>query len=183
MELGSWKQVLDRHGPTVAYAALRQGTLPYIPHTLLKTGHGVKWPESHEFILTRRWWKETWRTEITYRGTAEADTAKEERDIRKWLKEKGELRESHDSESWEEMHGRLRTGSPAGEDVNPAAAPAPAHCPPQTDTERAVNPAHYGPEYDEIHDSVIKKRPKSVAGVAGSQRQIRCSRRDGRRSR
>ena len=28
-ELGSWKMVLDRLGPVVAYAALRQGTLPY----------------------------------------------------------------------------------------------------------------------------------------------------------
>ena len=30
-ELGSWKQVLDRLGQNVAYAALRQGTLPYVP--------------------------------------------------------------------------------------------------------------------------------------------------------
>ena len=91
VELGSWKQVVDRHGPAVAFAALRQGTLPYIPHTLLRPGHGVAWPESHEFILTRRWWKESWRNEITYRGTSEADTAKEERDIRKWLMEKCEI--------------------------------------------------------------------------------------------
>ena len=51
-ELGSWKQVLDRLGPNVAYAALRQGTLPYVPHSFLLPGHGVKWPESHEFVLT-----------------------------------------------------------------------------------------------------------------------------------
>ena len=50
-ELGSWKEVLDRHGPAVAYAALRQGTLPYVPHSLLLPGHGVKWPESHGFLM------------------------------------------------------------------------------------------------------------------------------------
>jgi len=53
-ELGSWKQVLDRFGHNVAYAALRQGTLPYVPHSLLLPGHGVKWPESHEFVLTKK---------------------------------------------------------------------------------------------------------------------------------
>ena len=30
-ELSSWKQVLEKLGPNVAYAALRQGTLPYVP--------------------------------------------------------------------------------------------------------------------------------------------------------
>ena len=34
-ELCSWQQVLDRHGQNVAYEALRQGTLPYVPHSLL----------------------------------------------------------------------------------------------------------------------------------------------------
>ena len=53
-ELSSWQQVLDRHGQNVAYAALRQGTLPYVPHSMLKPGHGLKWPESHEFVLTKR---------------------------------------------------------------------------------------------------------------------------------
>ena len=44
----------------------------------------------------------------------------------------------------------------------PAAAPAPAHCPPQTDIERTVNPAHHGPKYNEIHDSVVKNDPKAL---------------------
>ena len=39
-ELGSWKQVLDRHGQNVAYAALRQGTLPYVPTVCCYPGTG-----------------------------------------------------------------------------------------------------------------------------------------------
>ena len=56
-ELGSWKTVLDRRGQNVAYAAPRQGALPYVPHSLLLPGHGVKWLESHEFILSKQFWK------------------------------------------------------------------------------------------------------------------------------
>ena len=52
-ELATWKQVLDRLGENVAYAALRQGRLPYVPHSLLLPGHGVKWPDSHEFVLEK----------------------------------------------------------------------------------------------------------------------------------
>ena len=92
MELGSWRQVLDRHGPAVAYAALRQRSLPYVPHTLLSEGHNVAWPDSHEFILTRKWWTESWRTEVNFNfgGQSEADTAKTERGIQEWLKQEGE---------------------------------------------------------------------------------------------
>ena len=60
-ELVSWKAVVDLHGEAVAYAALRQGTIPYVPHTLLLPGHGVKWPESHEFVISRRYWSQTWK--------------------------------------------------------------------------------------------------------------------------
>ena len=56
VKLGSWKEVLDKHGEDVAYAALRQGTLAHVPHTLLKEGHGVRWPESHQFIMEESWW-------------------------------------------------------------------------------------------------------------------------------
>ena len=52
-ELSSWKQVLEKLGNVVAYTALRQGTLPYVPHSLLLPGHGVKWPDSHEFLLEK----------------------------------------------------------------------------------------------------------------------------------
>ena len=66
MQLGSWKLVLDTHGPNVAYEALRQGTLPYVPHILLLPGHGLKFPESHEFLMARQFWGERWKTEIEY---------------------------------------------------------------------------------------------------------------------
>ena len=111
-ELGSWKQVLERHGPAVAYAALRQGNLPYIPHTLLNEGHGVPWPDSHEFLMTRKWWKESWRTEITFGVQSEADAAKTERGIQEWLKREGEP--CTGSSTWEELHGTLKRGIPSG---------------------------------------------------------------------
>ena len=62
--MASWKQVIDRHGPNVAYAALKQGTLPYVPHSLLLPGHDVKWPESHEFIMSRKYWNKSWKSDI-----------------------------------------------------------------------------------------------------------------------
>ena len=31
VKLGSWKEVVDKHGEAVAYAALRQGTLAHVP--------------------------------------------------------------------------------------------------------------------------------------------------------
>ena len=49
--LGRWKQALDKHGPQVAYAAVIQAILPYVPHTLFVAGHGVKCPESHQLVL------------------------------------------------------------------------------------------------------------------------------------
>ena len=121
LELGSWKQVVDRHGSNVAYAALKQGNLPYIPHTLLSPGHGVAWPESHEFILTRKFWKVTWRTEIHYRGSEKADTAKEQEMILDWLKSEGDSPCSG-TDTWESMQGRLQTGIPVGM-PNPAPPP------------------------------------------------------------
>ena len=63
-QLGSWKQVVDRVGETVAYAAIRQGTLPHLPHSWLRPGHGVKWPDSHEFVIQSTEWSTSWRDEI-----------------------------------------------------------------------------------------------------------------------
>ena len=73
-ELATWKQVLDRLGENVAYAALRQGTLPYVPHSLLLPGHGVKWPDSHEFVL-EKYWHENWREEVVWQTDDEDPTA------------------------------------------------------------------------------------------------------------
>ena len=135
MELGSWKQVLDRHGKNVAYAALKQGNLPYVPHSLLSAGHGVPWPESHEFVLTRKWWKATWRVEVHYRGKETADTADEQAMILEWLNKDGDV-SCPDTDSWESMQGRLQTGIPDGEPNFPPPFNPPKVC---------HNPSRSGP--------------------------------------
>ena len=70
-ELASWRQVIQRHGATVSYEALRLGTLPYVPHSLLVPSHTVKWPESHEFLMERKYWKQRWRDEISFETDSE----------------------------------------------------------------------------------------------------------------
>ena len=85
--LGSWKQVLDTLGANVAYAALRQGRLPYVPHSLLLPGHNVKWPESHELVLTKKYWNTSWRDEVEWR-TDDEDPDIINAEVQKWLKKR-----------------------------------------------------------------------------------------------
>ena len=85
--LASWCKVLDEHGYNVSVAALKQGTLPYIPHTLLRPGHGVKWPESHQFLIEQKWWTETWRTEVSVASSS--DSAETRAEIAEFLKYAG----------------------------------------------------------------------------------------------
>ena len=82
-DLGTWKTGLERHGPLVAYAALQAGTLPYVPRGPLSDGHGLAWPDSHEFVVSRKFWKNTWRNELTF--LSEAETSETERQINEWL--------------------------------------------------------------------------------------------------
>ena len=83
VKLGSWKEVVDKHGEAVAYAALRQGTLAHVPHTLLRENHGVKWPNSHQFIMEDSWWTASWREEVNFELAAEREATQAH--IQQWL--------------------------------------------------------------------------------------------------
>ena len=64
------------------------------PHTLLKEGHGVKWPDSHQFIMEKSWWTASWREEVNFESTAEREAT--EAHIQQWLREnEAEEEEGH----------------------------------------------------------------------------------------
>ena len=163
-ELGSWKMVVDKHGPNVAYEALRQGTLPYVPHSLLLPGHRVKWPESHEFLMERKFWKETWRDEITFEAADErADTDSQ---VAKWLKENQPGCNSHNLQDWETVRASASTGIPENITMEcPAETAEPAETAViKSAQERAIHPEYCGPKYDEAYTSALKNTEK-VASV------------------
>jgi len=105
--LGSWKEVCDLHGENVALAALKQGTLPYCPHPLLKPNHGVKWPDSHQFVLTETAWRDSWNTE----DGVEADAEYTQNEI-------DELFAAHEPPpelpAWDAFRANASTGIPQG---------------------------------------------------------------------
>ena len=163
-ELCSWQQVLDRHGQNVAYAALRQGTLPYVPHSLLLAGHNVKWPERLEFLMEKRYWNDSWREEINFES--DEDHAKTKEAITQWLRENepGCNSQTFTIEEFSDLRDSAMTGIPTGVDM-PTAAAAPAETAIVSATERAVHPDFYGVKYDELHNTVGKTcRVPSVYG-------------------
>ena len=159
-ELGSWKTVLDRHGPNVAYAALRQGTLPYVPHSLLLPGHGVKWPESHEFIMQRKFWRQNWRETIDFE--TDEEQAATQKEINGWLKKHEPGCNSDDLQDWAGLLTSASTGIPDNVVMEPIAPPTDTVI--KSEAERAIHPDFCGPKYDELHNMVVKNI-SSVVGV------------------
>ena len=152
--LGSWKQVVDRVGEAVAYAALRQGTLPHIPHSWLKPGHGVKWPDSHEFLIQNTEWNTRWRDE--FEVEVDEDTP-DDAELTKWMHtsctdERALPFQNVSMEDWRAIANGVQTGIPDGVDMTspPAATAEP------TAAERAVHPEYQGKAYDDTHAAVVK---------------------------
>ena len=113
-ELRSCKQVLDRLGPEVAHAALRLGTLPYVPHSLLLPGHGMTFPGSHEFVLTKRFWHDGWKDEVQFPMDDEDPAATEEA-IAIFLATSGtHTHMASTTTHWRKLCTRPRRGSPTG---------------------------------------------------------------------
>ena len=83
--LGSWKDVVDNYGEAVAKASLRQGTLPNVPHPFLLPGHGVRWPDSHQFMMEESWWSLSWREKLNFESAGEQEATQAQ--IEQWLRE------------------------------------------------------------------------------------------------
>ena len=83
--LGSWKDVVDKYGEAVAKASLRQGTLPHVPHPFLLPGHGLQWPDSHQFIMEDEWWTLSWREKLSFESAGEQEATQAQ--IEQWLRE------------------------------------------------------------------------------------------------
>ena len=145
-KLGSWKQLCDKHGKEVAYAALKQGTIPHVPHTVLKPGHGVQWPENRQFVMEETYWKQHWRDTITWETDDDEFPADLEAQISKFIGES-------DTPAWEEFQKTAEAGIPTGM-VFPQ--PAATAVPIKTEIERAIHPNHSGPKYDQEHASLFK---------------------------
>ena len=86
--LVSWDEVVKKYGECSAYTALSQGTLPYVPHTLLMPGHQVQWPNSHQFVLSRQFWTATWKDELDFLVGREDEMPSHET-INRFLRENG----------------------------------------------------------------------------------------------
>ena len=83
--LGSWKDVVDKYGEAVAKASLRQGTPPHVPHPFLLPGHGVRWPDSHQFTMEESWWSLSWREKLNFESAGEQEATQAQVDL--WLRE------------------------------------------------------------------------------------------------
>ena len=156
-ELASWKQVVDKHGSNVAYAALRQGTLPYVPHTLLLPGHGVKWPESHEFIMSRTYWTSSWKDELAI--VADDEDMPSDETIDKFISEAGYDTGIARLKTRDAVLAGALTGIP--KDIGEQAETATPEV--RTEAMRSIHPEHSGNKYDEVHNTVMKNIAKCMS--------------------
>jgi len=122
----------------------------------------VKWPESHEFVLTKKIWHEKWRDEVTF--TSDEDPAKTQQEIEKFLAnpETGSSVDHH--LTWDECKATAMTGIPSGESMEPPPTPEPAvtAVTVKSEHERAVHPDFCGAKYDETHSLTVKNIAKLI---------------------
>ena len=150
--LVSWDEVVKKYGECSAYTALSQGTLPYVPHTLLMPGHQVQWPNSHQFVLSRQFWTATWKDELDFLVGREDEMPSHET-INRFLRENGFIGGS------DSLPARASVGMPSDIEMPQPAPPAPTvEVKPETMTAavRAVHPDYSGLMYDTLHRIVIR---------------------------
>ena len=162
-KLGSWKQLCDKHGKEVAYAALKQGTIPHVPHTMLKPGHGVQWPENRQFVMEETYWKQHWRDTITWETDDDEFPADLEAQISKFIAESNDA-----PKAWDEFAATAETAIPTGMHFPQPAAAAVV----QTEIERAIHPDHSGPKYDELHAFTLKQLNKLVGEWSKAKQKV-----------
>ena len=155
-EIGSWVAVLKRHCEKVAYAALKQGTLPHKPHGLLLPGHNAPWPESHEFLLERRYWTSSWRKEL--QGWCD-DT--EDPIVQETTDEFANI--GGTMPSLTDWKSTAQHCIPEGITMVPPAVTATLPAQPLKANERAVHPDYCGKRYDELYTKETKNMTKAMA--------------------
>ena len=155
-KLGSWKQLCDKHGKEVSYAALKQGTIPHVAHTLLKPGHGVQWPENRQFVMEETYWKQHWRDTITWETDGDEFPADLEAQISEFIAEN----KDDTPEAWDEFAATAETAIPTWMHFPQPAAAAVVQI---SDDERAIHPDYSGTKYDELHTVTLKILNKLVS--------------------
>ena len=158
--LGSWKDVVDKYGEAVAKASLRQGTLPHVPHPFLLPGHGVQWPDSHQFIMEESWWILSWREKLNFESAGEQEATQAQIDL--WLRAKDPFYKMEDNPNLEAIRDGASTGIPENVAMAPV-APAPTAASISSEPERRVNPEFCGPDYDKLHGEVMNNLPGAIA--------------------
>ena len=72
--LGSMKVLTDSHSLCCVLQAIKYGLIPYVPLSP-ELGQEATWPESHEFVISEKYWKYGWEDDPTYNGLhGSADT-------------------------------------------------------------------------------------------------------------
>ena len=163
-KLGSWKQLCDKHGKDVAYAPLKQGTIPHVPHTMLKPGHGVQWPEDRQFVMEETFWKQQWRDTITWETDDDEFPADLDAQISKFIAENND----DTPKTWDEFAVTAEKGIPTGMHFPPVADVAVV----QNPIERAIHPDYSGPKYDELHTYTLKQLNKLVNDWSRAKQKV-----------
>ena len=146
----SWKGVVDKHGPRVAFAALKAGTIPFIMHRLLNEGHDVPWPDSHQFVITDQHWSLNWKETFNLDAVDEAEAKRLEQQL---LNE--QCIPGLKAQAWETIAGSFEHEIPTNpddgeQDAFPNHPAGSANAPsPMSKGTKAVHPDYSGTAYDE----------------------------------
>ena len=164
-QLGSWKQLCDKHGKEVAYRALKQVMIPHVPNTMLMPGHGVQWPENRQFVMEERFWMPHWRDTITWETDDYEFPADLEAQISKFIAESND----DTPKAWDEFAATAETAIPTWMHFPQPAAAAVVQI---SDDERAIHPDYSGTKYDELHALTFKNLNKLVSEWAKAKQKV-----------
>ena len=156
-QLTSWEELTTKHGEAVAYAALRYGRLPYVPHTSLLPGRSVQWPWSHQFVKSQMLWSSTWKETFGF-NCADCEDMPSQETIDEFLRRLGGFHNVTGIEGRNAL--RKRDGS-TGTTVILKESRGPAETAPQLIPRPHVHhPDHSGKEYNDLHATTMQKIAK-----------------------
>ena len=75
VHLGSMEALIEIHSHRFVLQAIKYGLIPYVPLSPEELCQEATWPESHEFVISEKYWKYGWEDDPTYNGLhGSADT-------------------------------------------------------------------------------------------------------------